>query len=54
MTNELLAGRVLMLTNAEIWIAVLFCVGCNGLTAGNVNLQTIMFFKCRQNLDKKT
>jgi len=53
MTNELIAGCVLMLTNAEIWIAVLLCVGCKDLTAGNVNLQTVLcLFKCRQNLDK--
>jgi len=38
-----------MLTNAEIWIAVLFCVGCKGLTAGNVNLQTVL---CLLSADK--
>ena len=38
-----------MLTYAEIWIAVLFCVGCKGLTAGNVNLHTV---SCLLSADK--
>jgi len=38
-----------MLTNAEIWIAVLFCVRYKDLTAGNVNLQTVL---CLLSADK--
>jgi hypothetical protein len=53
LTNELIAECVLMLTNAEIWIAVLFHVGCKGLTAGNVNLQTVLCLLCADKIMTK-
>lgn len=41
-----------MLTNTEIWVAVEFYVRCKGLTAGIVNMQTVVS-NCRQNVDNQ-
>lgn len=41
--------------NVEIWIAIVFCVGCKGLTAAECETPNcIASSKCRQTHDKKT
>lgn len=43
-----------MLTDAEIWIAVVFCVWCKGLTTVECeDPNCVVSFNCRQTHDKK-